>query len=72
MMRNEVTYEELDQEDMVIVGDVDKCIRKLERYRQIGADRVLCLVQASRIPHQAVLACIDLFGKHVIPYFDKK
>jgi alkanesulfonate monooxygenase SsuD/methylene tetrahydromethanopterin reductase-like flavin-dependent oxidoreductase (luciferase family) len=71
MIRGEVTYEELDQEDMVIVGDVDHCIAKLERYRAAGADRVLCLVQASRIPHAAVLRSIELFGRHVIPHFDQ-
>jgi len=69
MLRGEVTYEELDAEDMVIIGDVDHCIRKLERYRDAGADRVLCLVQASRIPHEAVLECIELFGRHIIPHF---
>jgi alkanesulfonate monooxygenase SsuD/methylene tetrahydromethanopterin reductase-like flavin-dependent oxidoreductase (luciferase family) len=70
MIRGEVTYEELDEEDMVIVGDPAHCIRKLERYREAGADRVLCLMQASRIPHAAVLRSIELFGKHVIPRFD--
>lgn len=70
MIKGEVTYQELDQEDMVIIGDVDHCIAKLERYREAGADRVLCLMQASRIPHQAVLRSIELFGKHVIPHFD--
>jgi alkanesulfonate monooxygenase SsuD/methylene tetrahydromethanopterin reductase-like flavin-dependent oxidoreductase (luciferase family) len=69
MMRGEVTYEELDAEDMVIVGDVPKCIEKLERYRATGVDRVLCLMQFGRIPHAAVLRSIELFGKHVIPRF---
>jgi alkanesulfonate monooxygenase SsuD/methylene tetrahydromethanopterin reductase-like flavin-dependent oxidoreductase (luciferase family) len=70
MIRGEVTYEELDAEDMVIIGDVPHCIAKLERYRAVGADRVLCLMQASRIPHAAVLRSIELFGRHVIPHFD--
>jgi alkanesulfonate monooxygenase SsuD/methylene tetrahydromethanopterin reductase-like flavin-dependent oxidoreductase (luciferase family) len=69
MLKGEVTYEELDAEDMVIIGDVDACIAKLERYRAAGADRVLCLMQASRIPHAAVLRSIELFGEHVIPRF---
>jgi alkanesulfonate monooxygenase SsuD/methylene tetrahydromethanopterin reductase-like flavin-dependent oxidoreductase (luciferase family) len=71
MIKGEVTYEELDQEDMVIIGDVDHCIQKLERYRAAGADRVLCLMQASRIPHPAVMTSIELFGKHIIPHFDR-
>ena len=36
-----------------------------------GADRVLCLMQGSRIPHPAVLKSIELFGKYVIPEFDR-
>jgi alkanesulfonate monooxygenase SsuD/methylene tetrahydromethanopterin reductase-like flavin-dependent oxidoreductase (luciferase family) len=71
MIKGEVTYDELDQEDMVIIGDVDHVIRKLERYRDAGADRVLCLMQGSRIPHPAVMKSIELFGKYVIPEFDR-
>jgi alkanesulfonate monooxygenase SsuD/methylene tetrahydromethanopterin reductase-like flavin-dependent oxidoreductase (luciferase family) len=65
---NSVTFDELDAEDMVIVGDPDKCIRKLEAYKAAGINRVLCLMQAGRIPHEAVLRSIELFGKHVIPH----
>jgi len=71
MINGTATYEELDEEDNVIIGDVDHCIRKLERYRDIGADRVLCLMQASRIPHEAVMKSIDLFGRHIVPHFDR-
>ena len=70
MHRGECTFEELDAEDMVIVGDVDHCIRKVERYREAGLDHLLCLMQASRIPHATVMRSIELFGKHVIPHFD--
>ncbi|GIW40222.1 MAG: luciferase [Candidatus Binatia bacterium] len=67
-----VTFEELDAEDMVIVGDPDHCIEKLERYRKAGIDRVLCLMQAGRIPHKAVLRSIELFGRYVIPALQGK
>lgn len=70
MVKGELTHEELDAQDMVIVGDPDKCVRKLERYRDAGCDRVLCLMQHGEIPHEAVMASIELFGKHVIPHFD--
>jgi len=66
---NTVTFEELDAEDMVIVGDPDKCIRKLEKYQAAGIDRVLCLMQAGHIPSERVKDSIRLFGKHVIPHF---
>jgi alkanesulfonate monooxygenase SsuD/methylene tetrahydromethanopterin reductase-like flavin-dependent oxidoreductase (luciferase family) len=69
MLRGDVTYDELDAEDMVIVGGVAKCVEKLERYADTGVDRVLCLMQFGRIPHAAVLRSIELFGAQVIPRF---
>ena len=69
MQKNECTFEDLDQEDMVIVGDVDHCIRKVERYRQAGLDNFIALMQADRIPHEQVMRSIELFGTEVIPRF---
>ncbi|MFQ5667345.1 MAG: LLM class flavin-dependent oxidoreductase, partial [Candidatus Binatia bacterium] len=66
---NSVTFEELDAEDMVIVGNPDKCVRKLEKYQAAGIDRVLCLMQAGHIPPDAVMKSIRLFGQYVIPRF---
>jgi alkanesulfonate monooxygenase SsuD/methylene tetrahydromethanopterin reductase-like flavin-dependent oxidoreductase (luciferase family) len=69
MQKGECTFEELDAEDMVIVGDVDHVIRKVERYKAAGLDHLLSLMQADRIPHPAVMKSIDLFAKHVMPRF---
>jgi alkanesulfonate monooxygenase SsuD/methylene tetrahydromethanopterin reductase-like flavin-dependent oxidoreductase (luciferase family) len=69
MQKNECTFDDLDEEDMVIVGGVDDCIRKVERYRQTGIDHLICLMQADRIPHERVLRSIELFGKEIIPHF---
>lgn len=69
MMKNECTFEDLDQEDMVIVGDVDECIRKVERYRDAGLDHFIALMQADRIPHEKVMRSIELFGSEIIPRF---
>jgi alkanesulfonate monooxygenase SsuD/methylene tetrahydromethanopterin reductase-like flavin-dependent oxidoreductase (luciferase family) len=69
MQRGECTFDDLDQEDMVIVGDVDHCIRKVERYRRAGLDHFIALMQADRIPHESVLRSIELFGREIIPRF---
>ena len=69
MMRNECTFEDLDQEDMVIVGDVDECARKVERYQKAGLDHFIALMQADRIPHDKVMRSIELFGEQIIPRF---
>jgi alkanesulfonate monooxygenase SsuD/methylene tetrahydromethanopterin reductase-like flavin-dependent oxidoreductase (luciferase family) len=69
MMKNECTFEDLDGEDMVIVGDVDECARKVERYQRAGLDHFISLMQADRIPHEKVMRSIELFGKEIIPRF---
>ncbi|HEY8514136.1 MAG TPA: LLM class flavin-dependent oxidoreductase [Candidatus Binatia bacterium] len=69
MQKGECTFEDLDQEDMVIVGDVDHVIRKVERYRDAGLDHFIALMQADRIPHDKVMRSIELFAKEVIPHF---
>jgi len=69
MMKNECTFDDLDQEDMVIVGDVDECTRKVERYKNAGLDHFIALMQADRIPHEKVMRSIELFGTEIIPRF---
>ena len=69
MMRNECTFDDLDQEDMVIVGDVDECARKVERYQRAGLDHFIALMQADRIPHDRVMRSIELFATEVMPRF---
>jgi len=69
MQKGECTFEDLDREDMVIVGDVDHVIRKVERYRDAGLDHFISLMQADRIPHDKVMRSIELFANEVMPRF---
>src|SRR3989441_6031951 len=69
MQRGECTFDDLDQEDMVIVGDVDHCIRKVERYQKAGLDHFIALMQADRIPHAQVMRSIELFATEIMPRF---
>ena len=69
MQRNACTFEDLDREDMVIVGDVDHCLRKVERYQRAGLDHFIALMQADRIPHAKVLRSIELFATRIMPHF---
>ncbi|TMA45588.1 MAG: LLM class flavin-dependent oxidoreductase [Deltaproteobacteria bacterium] len=69
MQRNACTFEDLDREDMVIVGDVDHCLRKVERYQRAGLDHFIALMQADRLPHEKVLRSIELFATRIMPRF---
>jgi alkanesulfonate monooxygenase SsuD/methylene tetrahydromethanopterin reductase-like flavin-dependent oxidoreductase (luciferase family) len=74
MARNEkVSFEEAHEVteslDSVIIGDIEHCRRKMDVYRKIGTDRIMCLMQYGRIPHEAVLRSTRLAGEHLIPHF---
>lgn len=69
---NEEAHEVTEQLDSVIIGDPDHCRAKMEKYRGIGTDRLMCLMQFGRIPHPAVVRSIELTGKHLIPHFAAK
>jgi alkanesulfonate monooxygenase SsuD/methylene tetrahydromethanopterin reductase-like flavin-dependent oxidoreductase (luciferase family) len=66
---NDVTFDLLDDMNAVIVGDPERCIQKVQRYRDAGCDQLLCLMQPHSIPPEAVMRSIELFGRHVIPAF---
>src|SRR5262249_32155161 len=69
MQRTQCTFDDLDQEDMGIVGLLDHRIRKVERYQKAGLDHFIALMQADRIPHEKVMRSIELFAKEIIPRF---
>jgi alkanesulfonate monooxygenase SsuD/methylene tetrahydromethanopterin reductase-like flavin-dependent oxidoreductase (luciferase family) len=69
MQQGKCTFDDLDQEDMVIVGDVDHCLRKVERYKAAGLDHLICLMQVDRVPHEKVMRSIELFATKIMPRF---
>jgi alkanesulfonate monooxygenase SsuD/methylene tetrahydromethanopterin reductase-like flavin-dependent oxidoreductase (luciferase family) len=69
MQKGECDFDELDAEDMVIVGDVDHCLRKVERYAEAGLDHFIALMQCDRIPHDDVKRSIELFATEIAPRF---
>ncbi|HTP75416.1 MAG TPA: LLM class flavin-dependent oxidoreductase [Rhizomicrobium sp.] len=66
---NEEAHEVLEPLDSVIIGDPDHCAKKVAEYVKIGTDRLMCLLQYGRIPHESVLRSTRLVGDHLIPQF---
>lgn len=62
-------HDVLEPLDSVVIGDPDQCVKKLLAYRDIGADRMMCLMQFGAIPHDAVLRSFELAGRHLVPAF---
>ena len=60
------------EQDMIIVGEVDECTEKIERYQRVGCDAILCYMEFGRLPHESIMTSIDLLGTHVIPKLEKE
>jgi alkanesulfonate monooxygenase SsuD/methylene tetrahydromethanopterin reductase-like flavin-dependent oxidoreductase (luciferase family) len=54
-----------------ICGDPDECARGVQKYVDIGCDQIIFGVLASTQPQPTALRSVEIFGKHVIPRFDK-
>ncbi|MGE3690330.1 MAG: LLM class flavin-dependent oxidoreductase [Novosphingobium sp.] len=56
-----------DEQDMVIIGTPDECLKKFLKYEDAGVDQVLCYINWGYLPQEAMLECITLLGDYVIP-----
>ena len=67
---NDLTDAQLKEHPLVVVGNPDEVIRKLETFQQAGFHQAILFKQAGRIPHQNIMRSIQRIGKYVIPYFN--
>ena len=54
-----------------IVGDPEECAQGIRKYLDVGCDQVIFGILASTQPMEVALRSVELFGKHVIPRFDR-
>lgn len=66
----DATDAQLKEHHMVVVGNPDEVVRKLENFQKAGLSQVICFKQAGRIPHQNIMKSIQRIGKHILPYFN--
>jgi alkanesulfonate monooxygenase SsuD/methylene tetrahydromethanopterin reductase-like flavin-dependent oxidoreductase (luciferase family) len=66
----EEVYEVLDAVESAI-GDTDRCREKMERYAEIGVDRLMCLHQFGALPQERILGSIRRVGEQLIPLVAK-
>ena len=57
---------------LLCAGNPDNCIKVLEGFEALGVDLMLCFMEMGRVPHEATMESIRLFGKYVIPHFNKR
>jgi alkanesulfonate monooxygenase SsuD/methylene tetrahydromethanopterin reductase-like flavin-dependent oxidoreductase (luciferase family) len=60
------TYEVLEPLDSVIIGDVDHCRAKFERYASVGVDQMMCLMQFGHLSHAQAMSSIRCLGEHLV------
>ena len=60
-------YEALEDQDSVIIGDPDSCRRKIERFRDAGFGRLMCLMQFGHLTHDQAMASIRRVGEVLLP-----
>jgi alkanesulfonate monooxygenase SsuD/methylene tetrahydromethanopterin reductase-like flavin-dependent oxidoreductase (luciferase family) len=61
--------EDAMNDEYSLIGTPDKVAEGVQAYVDIGADQIICLVQAGRIPHEEIMASLRLFGEEVMPRF---
>ena len=60
-------FEALEPIESVVIGDVEACRKKMERYAAAGVDRLMCLMQMGRVPHDVVMESIRITGEELVP-----
>lgn len=68
-LTNEEIYEAVRDIDSIVIGDVDTCRKKIEKFRDCGFDRLLCMHQYGELAHQDIVASTARFGAEVMPHF---
>lgn len=60
-------FEVLEPIESVVIGDVEACRKKMERYAEVGCDRLMCLMQMGGIAHETVMESIRIVGEELVP-----
>jgi len=55
----------------IMVGDPASCTKIVQRFQDVGVDQLIIHMQAGGIPHKKIMDSIRIFGKNVIPKFQK-
>jgi alkanesulfonate monooxygenase SsuD/methylene tetrahydromethanopterin reductase-like flavin-dependent oxidoreductase (luciferase family) len=63
------TYDHLENKEMILVGDPERCVQLAKKYEAMGVDRLLLFVQYKDMPHEHTMDALRLFGEEVLPTF---
>jgi alkanesulfonate monooxygenase SsuD/methylene tetrahydromethanopterin reductase-like flavin-dependent oxidoreductase (luciferase family) len=60
-------FEVLEPMDSMIIGDVDACRTKMQKYVDMGVNRLLCFQQYGWLTHEDVIGSIRRIGEEILP-----
>jgi alkanesulfonate monooxygenase SsuD/methylene tetrahydromethanopterin reductase-like flavin-dependent oxidoreductase (luciferase family) len=63
----EEVYDVVDKIDSVIIGDPETCLAKMQKFANVGVDRLLCLQQFGGISQENTMKSIKLVGEKLLP-----
>jgi alkanesulfonate monooxygenase SsuD/methylene tetrahydromethanopterin reductase-like flavin-dependent oxidoreductase (luciferase family) len=66
-MKDPHAYEKMIDSGAFCVGDPKHVTDNIERYRAVGADRLVCVMQLADLRHEDLMRSIELFGSTIIP-----
>lgn len=65
-------YQRLNAQNAIIVGDPEECIDKIRTYEALGVDHLICHMSFRGLAHEKTMHAMELFGKYVIPAFERR
>ncbi len=71
LLEKTISLAVLETAGMVVAGDPDHCIHRLEQFSAAGVDHLLCAIGAGGSPSDVVIESIRTVAKYVIPHFRK-
>ncbi len=71
LLEKTISLPVLEAAGMVVAGDPDHCIRKLEPFSAGGVDHLLCAIGAGGSPSDVAVESMRTVAKYLIPHFRK-
>jgi alkanesulfonate monooxygenase SsuD/methylene tetrahydromethanopterin reductase-like flavin-dependent oxidoreductase (luciferase family) len=69
---NNLDADTLSDRAVIVAGNPQTCIDTIKKYDDLGVDMINMIMQTETIPHERIMESIELFGKEVIPAFNKE
>ena len=68
---DEFDADTLADRGVIVAGDPESCVKAARLHEKTGVDQLQMIAATETIDHQKAMKSIELFGKYVIPEFNK-